>query len=312
MPDDSLRRAQLAGQWYPGDGAGVSAMLERWRPYSEAGPDPSPGPASAAMAPHAGWFFSGQLAAKAIRLASLALGPDGPALVAVLGGHLPPGAGVIAYGEARWETPAGPLEMAGDLNDALPPPLKPRLWRGPTNDNTIEVQLPLVKHYCPRARIWPLRVASGGEPLALGALLAEMAGRLEGAGGLMVLASTDLTHYGQAYGFEPAGPGPAGERFRLENDRIFLDAALKPDPRAMMEAGEARRAACSAGAAAAAAEMAVRLGLRAELIDHYASGDIRPGDQCVGYGAVSWLAPRNGRDGGQDGCQDGGQAGGQA
>jgi AmmeMemoRadiSam system protein B len=287
MTVSKIRRAQLDGQWYPARPSEIDELLGFWRPYVEEGPEPAQGAkAAAAVAPHAGWRFSGKLAAKAIWRAAKSLGPDGPELVIALGGHLRPGERPVAFDDQLWATPVGQLALAGELNSRLTGPLAPRYWRGPTDDNTIEVQLPLVKRLCPRARLWPLRVASGEAALALGAAMADLSKEIP----LLILASTDLTHYGQAYGFAPAGGGRAGEDFRRENDRLFIDAALSLDPVAMMEAGELKRAACSAGAAAAAVEAARLLGAKAELAGHYASGDVMPGELSVGYAGIVFAA----------------------
>jgi AmmeMemoRadiSam system protein B len=261
--------------------------MAQWRPYVE---DPSPpggGRAVSVIAPHAGWVFSGKLAAKAIWRGASSLGPEGPELVAVLGGHLAPGDQTICFGEKAWATPLGDLEIASELNQRLSGPLAPVEWRGPTDDNTIEVQLPLVRLFCPRARLWPLRVASGPAALALGDLLAELSRQAR----LLIVASTDLTHYGRVYGFAPAGSGAAGESFRRDNDRLFIEAALALDPELMMSVGEGRRAACSAGAAAAAVQAAKALGAEAVLLDHYSSCDISPGAQSVGYAGLCLSRP---------------------
>jgi AmmeMemoRadiSam system protein B len=278
------RRAQLEGQWYPAGPGEVLKTAESWRGYMEEGPA-ADGEIRAVIAPHAGWVFSGRLAAKAVFQAARSLGPEGPDLAVVLGGHLPSDAPVIAFGEEEWATPLGPLKIEGELNDLLTGEQTPYIWRGPTDDNTIEVQLPLVKLFCPKAVLWPLRVPPSSAALALGRLLAE----LSKTRSVLLVASTDRTHYGRAYGFAPKGGGEEGEAFRLENDLVFLEAAMRLDPEAMMEAGEGRRAACSSGAAAAAAEMAKRLSLASVLLGHYSSFDVRPAPQSVGYAAVAYL-----------------------
>jgi AmmeMemoRadiSam system protein B len=155
-------------------------------------------------------------------------------------------------------------------------------WEGPTNDNTVEVELPLVKHYFPDSSLVALRVP----PDESASFLGESLSRLGAEGGLLVVASTDLTHYGPAYAFAPAGLGPAGEKFRRQNDEKFIQAALSLDLPEILRLGNHQRAACSAGAAATAAFIARSLGLAGSLVDHYASADILPGDQSVGYAGI--------------------------
>ena len=283
MPTSKIRRTQLDGLWYPAKPDEAIAAMDQWRPYVEAGPAPQ-GKTLAVIVPHAGWLFSGKLAAKAVWRAAKSFGPNGPDLIAVLGGHLSAQNPVIAFDDQFWATPLGRFPIEKDLNKRLSGNLSPRVWFGSTDDNTIEVVLPILMRYFPDAALWPLRAAPNESALALGKVLADLSKERS----LLIVASTDLTHYGRAYGFAPAGGGAEGEAYRRDNDLAFISAALEPNPSAMVDIGDKKKAACSAGAAAAAAEAARILGAKAELIDHYSSYDIQPGPQSVGYAGIAY------------------------
>ncbi|MDR1309241.1 MAG: AmmeMemoRadiSam system protein B [Deltaproteobacteria bacterium] len=286
MPEILERASQLAGSWYPGSAVEIEAEIGSWRDYARSF-KPLPGPAVAAIAPHAGWFFSGRLAFASLSLALDSLEKGRPALIVVLGGHLGKGDPIIAFPEGAWSTPLGPVELAPGMNGELDGhELGHGIWSGPTGDNTIEVLLPLVKSLAPDSRVWALRVPPGPKALALGARLAGLMAQKPGE--TLILASTDLTHYGRVYGFAPAGAADKGEEFRLKNDRTFIEPALALDPMAMMLAGIGNKAACSAGAAAAAVEAARILGARPRLLDHYSSFDVLPGEQSVGYAGLAF------------------------
>jgi AmmeMemoRadiSam system protein B len=280
-----IRETQLAGSWYPDSGHAVNRLIDSWSGYIGREPRPR-GRAVAAVVPHAGWVFSGKLAARVLARAAASHEGDPPTLVVVLGGHLGPGDPVVVYGEEAWDTPLGPIAL--DLApNALLAGFEPRQWPGPTNDNTVEVLLPLVKAYFPGAAIWPLRVPPAAAAERLGeALYAFMRDRPEPA---LVVASTDLTHYGQAYGFAPAGPGEAGEEFRRKNDRAFVEAALALDPGRALAVGHKKKAACSAGAAAAALRLASLFKAQGLEVDSYASSDVMPGPQSVGYAGLEFV-----------------------
>ncbi|MDR3203595.1 MAG: AmmeMemoRadiSam system protein B [Deltaproteobacteria bacterium] len=282
MTGAKTRKTELAGTWYPATAKAAVEAIDSWRPYIEL--SSGQGSVLCAIIPHAGWYFSGRLAARAILEASQSFGPQGPELVVVLGGHLPLDGEIVAFGEKAWETPFGPLELDFSLNDLLIGKLSPLIWKGGTHDNTIEVQMPLVKNFCPKAKAWALRVPPGEKALLLGQVLVNLAQNRPG--GVLILASTDLTHYGEAYGFAPAGRGIEGKNYQKNNDLAFIKVALEPNPSAMMFIGENKRAACSSGAAAAAATAANLLKTKARLIDHYCSSDILPGEQSVGYAAI--------------------------
>jgi AmmeMemoRadiSam system protein B len=286
-----LRRSFLSGSWYPGDEQGILGLLGRWAPYiGEKGAALGMGAKDRGIAfgvvPHAGWAYSGKLAASVISAAKGLFGAGDPELVLVLGGHLPQGAGIVCYREDAWDTPLSPMPLAPGLNgdlSGLGPGLPLRLWDGPTDDNTIEVVLPLVRHYFPGAAALAMRVPPDPSSVALGDALAALTrGRRS-----LVLASTDLTHYGDAYGFAPAGPGKAGLEFREKNDLAFIEAALALDCGGILSAANERRAACSAGAVAALARMAAGAGARGGLLDRYASSDVSgDGRLSVGYAGM--------------------------
>jgi len=71
-----MRERNLAGGWYPDDAAEIRSLVSNWTRLQK---NLS---AFAVVAPHAGWYFSGDLAAKAVW--SL----RDCDTVAILGGHL--------------------------------------------------------------------------------------------------------------------------------------------------------------------------------------------------------------------------------
>ncbi|OGD27830.1 MAG: AmmeMemoRadiSam system protein B, partial [Candidatus Aminicenantes bacterium RBG_13_63_10] len=139
-----VRKRILPPGWYPGTAREcekeIKAMVE--------GFTPPPGRWTAGVAPHAGWYFSGRLAARVIR--SLA-GSDSPQVVVVFGGHLPAGEHPVVYTEDAWETPLGNLAMDSGLVEELA--RTSGAARAPASfaDNTVEIQLPFVKWFFPEA-----------------------------------------------------------------------------------------------------------------------------------------------------------------
>ncbi|MFH2113395.1 MAG: AmmeMemoRadiSam system protein B, partial [Spirochaetota bacterium] len=105
---------------------------------------------------------------------------------------------------------------------------------------------------------------------------------------LFVLGSTDLTHYGPSYGFEPGGSGAEGKAWAsAADDRIIKAFMGFKDEEALMAAN--RGAACSVGAALAAMSYAKTRGAtKAELLGRYASDEIMSGSSFVGYCAVAY------------------------
>ncbi|MDR1050500.1 MAG: AmmeMemoRadiSam system protein B [Deltaproteobacteria bacterium] len=303
MPDSKIRQSFLAGSWYPQNAGAVRHSIQSWSDYLPDMPAP-PGRALGVVAPHAGWHFSGRLASKTLELAAKTFGAGGPELVAVLGGHLGRDDRILGFEETRWSTPLGDMVLAPGHNKLLAgPPFSMRIWAGRTDDNTVEILLPLVGHHFPKTPVWALRVPPNQSALDLGTLLAKyMGGRAERDDRdvpalpslpqrTLLVASTDLTHFGARYRLAPVPPGEQGERFRRENDLTFINPAMDLNPGAMIEAGNRNLAACSAGAAAAVAQAAKMLGGGSLLVDHYSSYDVMPDEQSVGYAGLVYYLP---------------------
>jgi len=275
----SVRPRTLPAGWYPETETQVRRQIESF--LQNAGG--AGGTACAGVAPHAGWEFSGRLACRVLRC----LEPE-TQTVAVVGGHLHAGDGVLAAFEDGYETPLGTvsadLELLACLRERL------RIAEDRWQDNTIEVQLPFVRHLAPRARALGLRVAPSGEALALGEALAACAAQLGRK--LAVIGSTDLTHYGPNYGFTPQGTGQAALTWVQEhNDRRLLDSLLALQHERTLELARREHSACSAGAAVAAARFAQLHGSkRGHLLEYATSHDRYPGSSFVGYAAVIFPA----------------------
>lgn len=116
--------------------------------------------------------------------------------------------------------------------------------------------------------------------------MVETAGKLGLS--IVVIGSTDLTHYGPNYGFTAKGRGKtAVDWVSKENDRRVIDAMLRMDPEAVIREGLTNDNACCCGAAAAAIAAGKAMGAeKAEQLAYATSYDKSPGDSFVGYVGV--------------------------
>jgi AmmeMemoRadiSam system protein B len=272
-----LRHRGLPSGWYPAGKAQTTRAIEEL--LSGMGEAESSLVAMAGVAPHAGWTFSGRIACRMLRCL-----PKDVETVVVVGGHLPSGGGLLAAYEEGYETPLGVISADLPLLEGLAARLSIREDR--YADNTVEVQLPLLRHLLPGARALALRAAPSEEALRLGETLAELGHSLGKK--LAVVGSTDLTHYGSSYGFSPRGSGSAAVSWVKDtNDRRLIDALLAFRLQEALELALAERSACSAGGAVAAARFAQCMGCAGgALLEHATSHDIYPSDSFVGYAAL--------------------------
>ena len=274
-----IRRRSLPFGWYPENADRARSVLEGWSTSSE----PVCTDAAACVAPHAGWEFSGELAYTAIRCLKK---PVDTAVV--IGGHLPPVPRLLISPAELFETPFGYIEADKTVIKTL---LGHFDFSEDTRaDNTVEIQLPIVKYLFPDAKLVFMRISPTAEAAEVGKRLGVLSGELNR--NMVVIGSTDLTHYGPAYGFTPAGAGKkAVEWVRKENDRPFLDFLLNMDLEGALLHAKKNSSACSAGAAVAAAAFAEATGINSgTLVGHRLSCDLYPGDSFVGYGAVAYVS----------------------
>ena len=275
------RKAVFAGSWYPGNASECEREIKEFiKDAKTTGLKPTGG-----IVPHAGWYYSGKIACNVIKILSESGTPD---VLLVFGMHLHAGSPRFLMKEGSWETPFGEIEIEEGITKKLTDKYLFEIETAQrfTRDNTIELQLPFIKYFFKDVKIVPMGVPPVDESLNIGIDAVKIAKDL----GLkvMVLGSTDLTHYGVNYGFVSHGTGDSAvDWVKNENDRKAVDAMLAMDPERVIRVASSNENACCAGAAATAISAAKELGAsRAELVTYTTSYDISPGDSFVGYAGI--------------------------
>lgn len=276
-----VRPRMLSPGWYPASQSGCVSDIQEY--VAGVKPLPAGTKAYGGMVPHAGWYFSGKLAARVFYLVAQVSQPQ---VVCLFGGHLGGGSPPLLATEDAWETPLGDVPLATEFYQPLLAQMG--LRPEPPGDNTIEVNLPFIKHFFPQARVLAVRSPQSDAALKLGEAVVAVAQELGKS--ILFFGSADLTHYGPNYGWAPKGYGAAAVKWVKEvNDKRFLDAVLKLDAMAAINAANQDQSSCSAGAPASAMTGAKKLGAtKALLVGYSTSYDIRPDDSFVGYGGVVW------------------------
>lgn len=242
----------------------------------------------AGVVPHAGWQYSGAVAAKVFRTLRERGSPRSFVLLGAV--HRWGVDRNAVYASGSWQTPLGPVEvdelLARELLLRLPRDLAedPAAHEG---EHSLEVQVPFIRHFFPEAKIVPIAVPPGPGAVALG----EGLGRaLSGRDDAVVIGSTDLTHYGAPYGFAPAGEGPEAREWMRENDRRMLHLVTGLEAEEIAAEARTHHNACGYGALAAAVAAARALGApRGVLLEYTTSHDVageRHFTMAVGYAGV--------------------------
>jgi AmmeMemoRadiSam system protein B len=264
----------VSGRFYAGSQEAldrdVRALLQPVEPMAHAAT------ARAAIAPHAGYVYSGVTAAHVFaRL-------DVPRLVVILGpnhtGRCHAPGGVSLWETGAFATPLGQVPVDADLAAALLAecPLVGIDRTAHLDEHAIEVELPFLQLRRADVAIVPLVLAWDGweEASALGEALARIVRRWNEP--VLLLASSDLNHYESAAMTEL-------------KDAQVLDAIRALDGAELLRRCRVERVSMCGRAAAAAVIAAARaLGsTQAEVVDYRHSGWVT-GDEArvVGYGGV--------------------------
>jgi hypothetical protein len=201
-----------------------------------------------AIVPHAGWVYSGSTAA----LGLAGIGGAKPEAVVFFGAvHGPDVNAASLYARGTWHTPLGGLEIDEDLADRFATaPLVTKDSQAHRYEHSIEVQLPILKRLLPEVEIVPISVRPGPEAVEIGRSCAQHV--LASGRRVAFVGSTDLTHYGPAFGFEPHGRGQEGIRWAKQvNDRRLVGLIQAMDAEGVVPEAEMNHNACGAGAVAA-------------------------------------------------------------
>ena len=186
-----VKKADLAGSWYPADKAELETLLEAY--LDSANPEKIDAPIFAIISPHAGYPFSGPVAAYGFKAVQ---GKDIKTVIIVGFSHRKYFDGISVYASGAWRTPLGDVAVDEVLARALisrNPRIhfEPRLFDG---ENSVEMQIPLIQLALKGTRIVP--VAFGTQDYGDAKILAEaLASVLKDRKDVLVVASTDLSHY---------------------------------------------------------------------------------------------------------------------
>ncbi|MFW5970190.1 MAG: AmmeMemoRadiSam system protein B [Halofilum sp. (in: g-proteobacteria)] len=185
---DKVRGPAVAGQFYSGDADGLRREVDGLLAAAEAPGEPAP---KAIIAPHAGFMFSGGVAATAYTRLRPAAGRI--RRVVILGpSHFVPIRGLAASRAGWFETPLGRLRVdEGGLASALDFPAVEINDAAHAREHSIETQLPFIQRVLgDGVTIVPL-VVGDATPGVVGQVLAA----LWGDGETAIAISSDLSHF---------------------------------------------------------------------------------------------------------------------
>jgi len=265
----SIRPAAVAGAFYPGDSATLTRQVDEFL-GAVAHPSPHDRWPKALIVPHAGYVYSGPVAAHAYRELEPARGKI--RRVVLLGPvHRVPVRGLALPGVDEFETPLGRIPVDADAVRALSAlPQVTTSRAAHAHEHSLEVQLPFLQRVLGSFALLPLAVGT-----ATTEEVAETIERLWGGPETLIVVSTDLSHYHRY-----------DEARRVDGATLERISAFATDIH--------HEEACGATPLNGMLLLARRQGMTARLLSACNSGDTAGDrDRVVGYSALALEEPGN-------------------
>ncbi len=273
----AVKKPAFAGSFYPGDRHDLETLVDGYlRNAASEGCSGTPG-TFAVMAPHAGYIYSGRVAA----CSWMALKGTKAKTVILLGSsHRAFFDGVAVYPEGNWETPLGNVAIDSAVAKSLASSggiIKnmPSAFDG---EHSLEVQLPFLQRTFKDVRIVPLltgRINKEG--------IAQLSDILKGVitrskGRAVLVVSSDMSHYHADSIAKTMDMSTLRQIEGLSWERLYDNSITRKDNEL-----------CAAPAVIAVMKIASGIGGEAEVLGYANSGDAG-GDRSrvVGYGSVSF------------------------
>jgi len=262
----SVRAPGVAGAFYPADPRTLSAAVDALLANADPGDALAP---KAIVAPHAGYVYSGPVAASAY--AYVAARRELVTRVVLLGpAHRVALDGIAVPSVDAMRTPLGDVPIDRELRAAIA--ALPGVYVDDTphrGEHSLEVHLPFLQRVLSSWTVLPLVVGHARDDD-----VATVLNTVWGGDETLVVVSTDLSHY------EP-------HESATRHDRATADAILAGRADAIRPSD-----ACGVHPVRGLLAAAASHGLRPQLLDLRTSAETAGSpDRVVGYGAFAWVAP---------------------
>jgi len=264
-----IRKPAVAGAFYPDEPAELQGMIEDF--LGKAKEVKVKGRLRAMVVPHAGYIYSGPVAAFGYKL--LAGLKTQPSKIILIGpSHYAGFLGAAEAGADAWQTPLG-IVKAGSLRDKIGKSETIRKIpeaHGP--EHCLEVQLPFLQTVMKKDfTIYPIITGEVSPSVLANEILKVIDDQT------LVIASSDLSHY-----------NPYEKAVRL--DSICNKAVPALDIATMEDSGDA----CGKTGILTLMNIAKKKNWKGKLLDYRNSGDTAgPKDAVVGYGCYAFFSPES-------------------
>jgi len=274
-----LRKPAVAGMFYAGSPRELTEQIESCY-KSKLGPGTMPQVNSqgsreiiAVVVPHAGYYYSGPVAAHAYK----ELANDGIFDAAIILGpnHTGYGPLVSLWARGEWETPLGKVEIDEGFAANLLKEGRGMIEadeKAHMHEHSIEVQLPWLQHLYGELKIVP--IAMMAQDIETARTIGEAISKI--GGNIVIIASSDFSHY---------EPGPVA----VDKDRSVIEAIINLDEEELYRRRQSLDSTmCGFGPIASAIVAAKEMKAKGATLLKYATSGDTTGDfsRVVGYASI--------------------------
>ncbi len=274
---DNIRKSVIAGTWYPDKPKVLQADIDNF--FQQVPEEKIAGEIVGLVVPHAGYLYSGQVAAYAYQAVR---GQVFEAVIVIGPSHRVPFPGVSVYHQGGYETPLGIVPIDTELAEKImgQSDVVSAIPHAHLPEHSIEIQLPFLQVALGEFSFVPLLMGNQDRHTCenLAAAITQAVGKRR----VLLVGSSDLSHF---HGYDQA----------VKLDSRILSHLANLDPDGLLTDLENHVSeACGGGPAAVVMMAAKKLGAqKAKLLKYANSGDItKDKNSVVGYAAAVFYGDR--------------------
>lgn len=259
----TTRKPAVAGMFYPAEVDQLTSMVDQM--FQQAKPTDLP-KVKAIIAPHAGFVYSGPIAATAY--SAIKAQADEIKRVVLLGpSHRVGFKGIATCSAAAYETPMGAVALDREATQQIADlPQVHQLDHAHVSEHSLEVQLPFLQTLLDDFKLIPLVVSDTSIQE-----VSEVIERLWGGDDTLIVISSDLSHYNDYVTAQAMDSRTSDAIVNFEPEKLQYEYACGRNPvKGLLQAAQKHH-------------------LKSKLLDLRNSGDTAGSkDKVVGYGAYAF------------------------
>jgi MEMO1 family protein len=209
----NIREATVAGSWYPGTNSELISTINEY--YNSITTEPVEGQIKAIIVPHAGWRFSGAVAATSFKQLE---GKKFKTVIIIGPSHYADFSGASIGNFTHFQTPLGEIKLSNRRHVLLK---EKNFISHPTADlkeHSIEIELPFLQKSVGDFELIPILIGFRTTYSQIEEIAESLKKGVDES--TLIIVSSDFTHYGPNYGYSPFTENIQDNLKKLNDDAV--------------------------------------------------------------------------------------------